>query len=165
MSTDHVAGTCACGSIKFIFTLPVRWCTHCHCPSCRRHHGAAFVTWFGVASESFRLSGREHLKWHVCSEDSKRGFCGNCGSPLLFMSTRWPDEIHVARASLPGKVDIKPIAHIFFDRHVSWFPFEDALPRLGGRGGVQPMEELTASAGATVEELHGPLEEKADPCD
>ena len=133
-SNEHVAGSCACGAIRFVVTLPVLWCTHCHCRSCCHHHGAAMVTWFGVASNNFRLSGREHLKWHLCSEDSKRGFCGNCGSPFLFLSTRWPDEVHVARASLLSEVDIVPGAHIFFDQHVSWFPVNDSLPRLGGLG-------------------------------
>jgi hypothetical protein len=138
---SHVVGSCACGAIKFVFTLPIRWCTHCHCYSCRRHHGAAVVTWIGVASDAFRLSGREHLKWHLSSEDSKRGFCVHCGSPLLFMSERWPDEVHVVRASLHGDLEITPGAHAFFDQHVSWFPFEDSLPRLGGKHGIEPMDD------------------------
>jgi hypothetical protein len=99
-------------------------------------HGAPIVTWFGVASENFRLAGREHLKWYICSEEAKRGFCMECGTPFLFMSTRWPDEVHVTRASLHGKVDITPGAHIFFDQHVEWFPFVDSLPCLGGRHGT-----------------------------
>lgn len=149
MSTqNHVFGSCACGAIKFVFTLPVRWCTHCHCHACRRHHGAGVVTWFGVASTDFRLSGRENLKWYICSEYTKRGFCINCGSPLLFMTARRPDEVHVARASLPDEVDaITPKAHIFFDQHVSWFTFEDPLPCYGGSDGVQPLGNLSASEG------------------
>ena len=145
MSTpNQVTGSCACHAIKFSFTLPVLWCIHCHCRGCRRHHGAAFVTWIGVSSDSFQLSGEEHLKWRPCSSISKRGFCIDCGSPIFFASTRWPDEIHIARASLHGPVSITPIAHLFFDQHVSWFPFEDALARFGGQRGVQPMEELTS---------------------
>lgn len=140
---SHIVGRCACGAIKFVFLLPIRWCTHCHCHSCRHHHGAAVVTWLGVAADGFRLSGREHLKWHLCSEDSKRGFCSSCGSPLFFMSTRWPDEIHVARASLYEEVDVAPGAHIYFDQHVSWFPFEDSLPHFGGKNGIEPMEKPT----------------------
>jgi hypothetical protein len=148
MSTrNDVIGSCACGAVKFVFTLPVRWCSHCHCHSCRRHHGAAIVTWFGVAAADFRLAGRESLKWHICSEYTKRGFCVNCGSPLLFMTTRRPDEVHVARASLPGELDITPNAHIFFDQHVPWFPFEDSLPCYGGESGVQPIENLSPPSG------------------
>ncbi len=138
---SRALGSCVCGSVKFVVTLPVLWCTHCHCRACRRQHSAAIVTWCGVAWENFRLAGRKHLKWYICSEDSKRGFCGNCGTPLLFMSTRWPDEVHVARASLHAKVDIIPIAHIHYGQHVSWFSFEDSLPRLGGQHGIELIEE------------------------
>lgn len=133
MSDESVAvGSCACGLVKYVVTLPVKWCAHCHCIACRQHHGAPVVTWFGVAAESFRLGGREHLKWFVCSEEAKRGFCTNCGTPLLFMSTRWPDEVHVTRASLLGRTDVLPRAHVHFDQHVKWSPLEDSLPRLGG---------------------------------
>lgn len=145
-SPIHVPGSCACGLIKFVVTLPVRWCTHCHCRSCCRHHGAALVTWVGVPAKNFRLAGREHLKWRVCSEDSKRGFCSNCGSPFLFMSTRWADEVHVARANIFGEINLTPGAHTYFDQHASWFPFEDSLPRFGGKHGLQPMEELETAA-------------------
>lgn len=138
-----VGGSCACGAIEFVVILPVKWCTHCHCIACRRQHGAPIVTWFGVDRERFKLAGREHLKWYICSEDAKRGFCTNCGTPLFFMSTRWPDEVHVTRVSLNSKVDITPHHHIHFDQHVTWFPFQDSLPRLGGKDGLEPMDRLT----------------------
>lgn len=143
MSTESmVTGSCACGAIKFVITLPVKWCTHCHCVACRRQHAAPLVTWCGVAWENFKLAGREHLKWYFCSEDAKRGFCTNCGTPLLFMSMRWPDDVHVARTSLRGKVNIIPGGHIHFDQHVQWFPFEDSLPRRGGKDGLEPMDQI-----------------------
>ena len=137
-----VAGSCACRSIRFLVVPPVKWCTHCHCNACRRQHGAAIVTWVGVPLGNFKLAGREHLKWYTCSDEAKRGFCINCGSPLLFMSTRWPEDVHVTRASFHGRLKIKPAFHIHFDQHVSWFPFEDSLPRLGGKTGTEPMETL-----------------------
>lgn len=134
MSEFTARGGCACGAIKYVVTLPVKWCSNCHCRACRQQHGAPVVTWFGVDWEKFKLNGREHLKWYLCSEEAKRGFCVNCGTPFLFMSTEWPDEVHVARASLRGKVDIAPIGHIHFEQRVPWFPFEDSLPRRGGKG-------------------------------
>ncbi|HEY0512117.1 MAG TPA: GFA family protein [Thermoanaerobaculia bacterium] len=125
---SHAQGSCACGAIKYAVILPVKWCAHCHCHACRRNHGAPIVTWFGVANENFRLSGREHLKWYLCSDEAKRGFCMDCGTPLLFMSTRWPDEVHVTRASLLSEVSIMPGAHLYTDQRADWFPFEDSLP-------------------------------------
>lgn len=141
MSTENEAvGRCLCGAIAFVADLPALWCINCHCHFCRMANGAAFVTWFGVPSERFRLEGREHLKWWYGPNESKRGFCGNCGSNLIYLSTRWPDEVHVALGSILNQVDLSPIAHIFFDQHVGWYPFEDSLPRLGGDRGVELLE-------------------------
>jgi len=134
MSVEPFAmGSCACGLVRYVVTQPVKWCSHCHCFSCRQQHGAPVVTWFGVAWEGFKLAGREHLKWYVCSEEAKRGFCTNCGTPFLFMSTRWPDEVHVARASLrSSKEEIVPTVHVHHDQQAQWFLFEDPLPKVGG---------------------------------
>lgn len=143
---SKVLGSCTCGAIKFVVTLPVRWCTHCHCEACRRQHAAAFVTWFGVAWESFKLTGREYLKWYICAQDAKRGFCIHCGTQLLFMSTRWPDEVHVTRANLHGKVEINPAYHVHFDQRAGWFPFDDSLPRLYGRDGIKQIDDSAPPA-------------------
>lgn len=98
------------------------------------------VTWVGVPIENFKVSGRQHVKWYQSTEHSKRAFCANCGTSIFYMSTKFPGDIHVTRASLIGKVDVAPTAHIFFDQHVDWFPFEDGLLRLGGPEGTDPLE-------------------------
>ena len=38
-------------TIRFTVTWPSLWVAHCHCTLCRRAHGAAYVTWFGIAEE------------------------------------------------------------------------------------------------------------------
>jgi hypothetical protein len=129
-------GSCSCRSVKYVVRLPVKFCVHCHCLWCRRAVGAAFVTWFGVARASLRLGGKEHLKWYKASPIARRGFCGNCGSALLFVSHDWPDDVHVNRASVIGDADIVPQAHIFYDQHVDWACVGDSLPRLGDPGGL-----------------------------
>lgn len=130
----RAAGRCSCGDVKVLITLPVKGCVHCHCGACRQAHGAAFVTWFSIPREQLQLSGRESLKWYKDTEVSQRGFCGRCGTPMLFVSSRWPGDIHVTRACIFNDVEITPRAHTSFHHHVDWFPFEDSLPRLGMDG-------------------------------
>jgi hypothetical protein len=140
MSADNRAfGRCLCGAVKFLVTLPPRFCVHCHCHTCRLMHGAAFVTWLGVPAPHLKLAGREHLKWYVGSPVAKRGFCDVCGTPMLFMSTEWPGEVHVTRASILDQAEITPRFHIYYDQRVDWFPFDDALPHLGGKKGTDPL--------------------------
>lgn len=130
MKQKSVRGECLCGTVKFEVTLPTKWCAHCHCTLCRRSHGAAFVTWFGVDTDNFKLlQGEEKLTWYYSSQESKRGFCTNCGSHILFRSTKWPRETHITLSNMTDAIDRQPKVHVFFDTHVSWLEFNDNLPR------------------------------------
>jgi hypothetical protein len=123
-------GGCLCGAVRFALRLPTRWIAHCHCTLCQRAHGAAFVTWVSVDAARFALDVRDDaLAWYASSPQGERGFCRQCGSPLLFRSSRWPGEVHVARANIEGPLDRLPQMHGFYDTHVDWFTVNDGLPR------------------------------------
>jgi hypothetical protein len=137
---EPITGACLCEGLRFELTPPTKWCAHCHCGMCRRAHGAAVVTWIGAYSESFRLTaGGDLLRWYQSSPTARRGFCGRCGSTLLFEGERWAGEIHIARASVAGAIDREPMAHVFFDQHVSWLQINDDLRKLGGPTGTGPL--------------------------
>ena len=139
-TTNDVDGACLCGAVRFAIELPTKWCAHCHCSMCRRAHGAAFVTWVGVAEAQFRITaGEGELASYRSSPPAQRQFCRVCGSPLLFRSARWPGEVHVAAASLLGPIDRAPAAHVFWSDRVAWLHVEDGLPRRGGATGVEPL--------------------------
>ena len=142
MSDDTVfTGGCLCGAVRFEVRSPTKWCAHCHCSLCRRAHGAAFVTWFGVEQTQFELiSGDEHLSWYRSTPEARRGFCGRCGSTLFFESERWSDETHIALAQMDGPIDRAPKVHVFYDAHVDWVEPGDDLRRLGGASGVDPID-------------------------
>jgi hypothetical protein len=127
-------GGCLCGAVRFTARLPSKWVAHCHCTRCQRAHGAAFVTWVGMAADRVHIddSGRS-LAWFAGEGGAERAFCGRCGSSLFFRSERWPGELHVARALFTDPVDREPQAHAYHDSHVSWVALVDDLPR-GGDG-------------------------------
>ncbi|MCA9648593.1 MAG: GFA family protein [Myxococcales bacterium] len=135
-------GGCLCGAVRFEITLPSKWCAHCHCSMCRRAHGAGVVTWFGVPEDRFRITaGEELLVRFASSERAWRGFCGRCGSTMLFGGERWPGEVHVALANLEGELDRKPVANVYWDVRVPWVEGIEHLPKLGGEQGNQPLKE------------------------
>lgn len=134
-------GGCLCRGVRLEITPPTRWCAHCHCTMCRAAHGAAFVTWFGVAMGQVEVSDPEELlRWYASSPPARRGFCSRCGTTMLFESERWGDETHVALAVMDGAIDREPTAHVYFDRHVPWFEPGDDLQRRGGPTGVEPLQ-------------------------
>lgn len=126
---DLATGGCFCGAIRFTIDLPSKWCAHCHCTMCRRVHGAGYVTWVGVESGHFHLlGGQDELDWYESSPGARRGSCRICGSNLLFESTRWAGETHVAMGCLDGPIDRQPQAHANFDTHVDWMAWDTNLP-------------------------------------
>lgn len=136
-----LTGCCLCGAVRFAVTPPTKWCAHCHCSLCRRAHGAAFVTWFGVDRPQFALiAGVESLTWFQSTPRARRGFCSRCGSTIFFESENWPGEIHIALALMEGPIDREPAAHVFFDTHVSWIEVGDDLRRLGGPSGTGELD-------------------------
>lgn len=134
MDPSRRVGSCLCGAITFEVDLPSKWCAHCHCTMCRRAHGAAYVTWFGVDVGQFRVTaGAGELLRYASSPGASRSFCGRCGSSLFFESVRWPGEIHVVLANLHGELDRAPQAHVFWETHVPWGIPGDELPRKTSR--------------------------------
>jgi len=128
---DPIKGSCMCGAVHYETDPPTLFCVHCHCRFCRRAHGAAFVTWLGVREERFRISsGEDQLRWYRSSEQSRRGFCGACGTTLLYVSTVAPGEVHIALATVVTPIDREPKAHVFFDQAVPWVEINDSLRRL-----------------------------------
>ncbi len=142
MSGDTAAtGSCLCGAIRFSVRFPSLFCAHCHCSICRRSHGAAFGTWFGVPRDQFSVeAGQADVGRFRSSEHGTRFFCIRCGSPVFFESTRNPERIEIPLASMRDSIDRQPDAHIYFDDRASWVAVSDDLPRLGGASGLDPLE-------------------------
>lgn len=140
MSDATVSGACLCGGVRFHVGLPSLFCAHCHCTMCRRNHGAAYVTWFGVPRERFGLdAGEDLLRRYESSSHATRTFCGRCGTSLFFESQRNPDRVEIPLANMEGELDRRPEVHVFFDDHVAWLAADDGLPRLGGDTGMEPI--------------------------
>ena len=130
MQPAFAQGQCLCGAVTFTAALPSKWVAHCHCTLCQRAHGAAFVTWVGFEAEKVRVVDSDGaLKWFASPAGGERAFCALCGSSMLFRSSQWPGELHVARALFTEPVDREPQAHVYYDTHVRWVELADGLPR------------------------------------
>ncbi|MFP6622823.1 MAG: GFA family protein [Myxococcota bacterium] len=131
MSRAQVTGSCLCGAVAFHVELPTLFCGHCHCSMCRRNHGAAYVTWFGVLYEQFEIDqGIDVLVRHASSEHGSRRFCGKCGSSLFCESTQHPDHIDIVLANMDGPIDKAPQFHGYWESRADWAQVGDELPRL-----------------------------------
>ena len=110
-----------CGAVRYRVTPPTLWCAHCHCTLCRAAHGAAFVTWVGVAADGFRIvKGNERLASYHSTPEATRRFCTACGTTMTFESSRWPGEVHLTRASFDGEIDRQVSKNAYPETVAAW---------------------------------------------
>ncbi|MEO8739108.1 MAG: GFA family protein [Casimicrobiaceae bacterium] len=120
-------GSCQCGRVRLVARFPSRFCTHCHCESCRRSHSAGFVTWVGFASDQVQVeAGTEQLVDYESSPRTFRSFCNVCGTKVLFRSERWPGETHIPLAAITTAIDREAEGHYRYEEHVAWIPWPEA---------------------------------------
>lgn len=124
-------GGCLCGSIRYAADSVPFQETLCHCTICRRASGAPFVAWFTVAAASFQFVSGEPATFRS-SEHGTRTFCGRCGTPLTFRSSRTPEEVDVTAGSLDDPQIVPPKDHTHTSSKLSWVHCPDGLPAFPG---------------------------------
>ena len=94
------SGGCQCGAVRFRasqFGRP----SICHCRMCQK----AFGSFFGplvIAHDLVWTRGTPH--YFASSNKVKRGFCGNCGTPLTYEYVGAPVEVAIGAFDDPGVV-------------------------------------------------------------
>ena len=91
-----LSGGCLCRSVRFSVTGPIIRTGHCHCESCRRATSSPVTSFFCVARADASFEG-EALRHYASSPGVRRGFCGNCGSPMSYETAERPAEIDLYR--------------------------------------------------------------------
>ncbi len=61
-----------------------------------------------------------------------RGFCGACGTQVLYQNEIWPTETHLYAATLDDPTLFEPAAHFHFAERVPWLRVVDDLPKYPG---------------------------------
>ena len=100
---DKITGGCLCGRIRYeVDNAPVE-AGYCHCDMCKKALGNLFGAWVFVRHEDFRFTCGD-LSWYQSTERVKRGFCANCGSPLVFQ----PNDVDVVTICSPSGAHMEP---------------------------------------------------------
>lgn len=140
MSENSTTGGCLCGAVRFKIVFPTDFLAHCHCESCRRSHGAAFVSWTSVPLERFEyLDGEDVVRWYRSSECIRWGFCPRCGSSFLYRADNKghpenprTDCIYISAGCLE-RMDRHAQCHVSFEEHCSLIEGFNEIPRYRGK--------------------------------
>lgn len=126
-------GGCYCGAIRYKITGEPHWTAHCHCRSCQRALGGAFVTWSKVEATDFAVT-QGVIRTCEINPGIKRGFCGDCGSTLTYAAEQevegqdWQGDAWFATATLDDPSIATPKSHVFVSHGQPWIKLGDGLP-------------------------------------
>jgi hypothetical protein len=126
-------GGCYCGAVRYEISGPPAWSGHCHCRSCQRALGGAFVTWAKVAVRDFKVT-KGAIKHCSINDGVERGFCGDCGTTLTYGASvkidgqDWSGDAWFAAATLDDPSICKPETHVFVSHRQPWIKLDDGLP-------------------------------------
>ena len=125
---ESISGHCLCGAVRGELTPPTLFVSHCHCATCRAAHAAAFVTWTAVPRSRFTLVDDDGVvRRYASSADVERGFCGRCGTQMLYQGGGAPERVYVPVAILSG-IDRPPDSHVSFEERAPWMAGCASLP-------------------------------------
>lgn len=124
-------GGCLCGAVRYRARGKPFEITHCHCDTCRRAAGAAFVTWLSFRSPDFTFTKGRPGRFQS-SPRGIRSHCRRCGTPLTFVNPQEPDEVDVTVFSLDAPDRARPSSHSWYRRRARGIRLADRLPKHPG---------------------------------
>ncbi|WP_406871324.1 GFA family protein [Aminobacter sp. P9b] len=99
-------GGCQCGAVRYRIAQALENAHICHCRMCQKASGNYFLPLARTAKAKFAVT-RGEVGWFQSSDIVRRGFCRDCGTPLLFDVVD-RDTINVMLGSLDEPASVKP---------------------------------------------------------
>lgn len=143
-----ITGGCLCGAVRYEASEAPFWIGYCHCDMCKRAFGGPFALYVNFRKQAVRYTkGVPSL--YQSSNFVERGFCSNCGTPLVYQYRAGTPEgdspidadpyPKIARSEIVGfgigSLDcpeaFQPTSHGHVDRQIPWLVIDDGLPREG----------------------------------
>ena len=130
MSDKCQSGGCLCGAVKYEFDKPnLISAHHCHCIDCQKSTGSGKATIFVLPSEAIQMEGK--LKFHstptASGRNMSRGFCEECGSPVLSFIEEMPAVKFVKAGSLDDSSWLKIDSSFYSSSAYSWSPIDEDI--------------------------------------
>ncbi len=146
--TMPITGGCLCGAVRYEVKEEPYFVGYCHCDMCKRAFGGPFGVFVCFHQQAFTfIRGAPTL--YQSSSFAKRGFCAQCGTPLLMLilegtpegesvsvlaNERYPgmrraEAINLSIGCLDHPAEFEPTEHSCVDRQLPWLKINDGLPR------------------------------------
>ena len=127
MNEVAMPGGCLCGKVRYEARGPSLKVVNCHCSMCRRHSGAAFLTYAAYSADHVRFTSGSPVDYRS-SPDAVRGHCAACGSPLTFVFDADPGTLWLTVGSFDDPNVVAPSEHWYAADKLDWVHLDDGLP-------------------------------------
>ncbi len=131
MSYSILSGHCYCGAVNFEASGAPIWVGHCHCESCRHASGSVMTSFATYHHDKVVFTGEMPTRFPT-DDGVVRSFCGQCGSPIAYESTRQENQIDLHLGLFDDLEQITPQNHTFYDEKASWLKADEHLPKKTG---------------------------------
>ncbi len=103
-----ITGSCCCGQISYTAkSVAPLW--YCHCQQCRKMTGH-YMAAARVNLNDIEINGE--AKWFYVSDDSRHGFCPDCGSKIFWRNDK-NDFLSITGGSINDTSSLRVSGHVF----------------------------------------------------
>ena len=126
------SGGCACGAIRYQSAAEPMFMFHCHCRDCQRASGGPFSSYVIVPAEAFKIL-EGSLRFHDSPSErggkTHRGFCPDCGSPIVVKTDSQSEIVAIRTASLDDPSWFNQQMDVWTSDAHAWDQMNPALPK------------------------------------
>jgi hypothetical protein len=148
MSVSYCGG-CACGAIRYECSAEPVFSELCYCRDCQRSSGNASAALFFIPAANFILISGSPKYYRVTGTSGfplDRGFCPECGSPLIVKPHRTPGLMIIAAASLDDPAGFRPQVEMWTGSAPPWASLHPTLLKIQGHATAEERDALMALA-------------------
>ena len=130
MSDQCESGGCLCGAVKYEFDKSnLISAHHCHCTDCQKSTGSGKSTILMLPAQAILMDGE--LKFYTSPTSSgrnmSRGFCEECGSPVLSFIKEMQEVNFLKAGSLDDSSWLKIDSNFYSSSAHSWSPIDEDI--------------------------------------
>ncbi len=115
-----IKGRCLCGDVSYHARGQSHGIIHCYCERCRKHSGAAFVSYVMFKEGRLKwLSGKDSVLSYA-TELTRRSFCPNCAT---YVPYPYEDETRLSNMTAGTFLKMEPPRqewHLFTESRCPW---------------------------------------------
>ncbi len=126
--TTGFSGGCQCGKVRYRVSGPLTNPHICHCRMCQKAAGNFFMPLVNAQKPDVEWT-RGRPAYFKSSDAVRRGFCAECGTPLVFETIK-AKHLNVTIGSLDDPAAIKPVTQDGVEARLAWFGKLPQLPEV-----------------------------------